>query len=112
VEQIFGRHLGSLEVRPEFFKVFLAHRHDLADKARHEIGRQIREYEANVEAILRSGVRKGDFRKDLDCRLTTLAILGMCNAVASWWGKRADAPVADIAAKFTGMVLGGIEAPR
>jgi TetR/AcrR family transcriptional regulator, cholesterol catabolism regulator len=110
VAQVFQRHLGSLEVRPEFFKVFLAHRHDLGDGARHEIGRQIREYEANVEAILRSGVRKGDFRKDLDCRLTTLAILGMCNAVASWWGKRADGPVSEIARKFTDVMLGGIEA--
>lgn len=112
IAQIFQRHLGSLEVRPEFFKVFLAHRHDLGEAGRHEIGRQIREYEANVEAILRAGVRKGEFRKDLDCRVATLAILGMCNTVASWWGKRSTQPVEEIARQFAQMVLGGITPAR
>ena len=102
------RHLESLELRPEFYKVFLAHRKDLRDEARHEIGRQIREYESNLEAILRSGARRGEFRKDVDCRLVTLGILGMCNTVASWWGKRSQASIPEIADHFAGLVLGGI----
>lgn len=108
IREMIKRHLESLEVRPEFYKVFLAHRHDLPDDTRHEIGRQIREYESNLEAILRSGVRKGDLRKDLDCRLVTLGILGMCNTVASWWGKRSEAEMAQIADQFADMVLGGV----
>lgn len=110
IREMIKRHLESLEVRPEFYKVFLAHRNDLGDEARHEIGRQIREYESNLEAILRSGTRRGDFRKDLDCRLVTLGILGMCNTVASWWGKRSDATIAKIADHFADLVLGGIVA--
>jgi TetR/AcrR family transcriptional regulator, cholesterol catabolism regulator len=108
IREIIKRHLESLEVRPEFFKVFLAHRNDLAKEARHEIGRQIREYEGNLEAILRSGAKRGDFRKDLDSRLVTLGILGMCNTVASWWGKRSEATVGQIADQFADVVLGGI----
>lgn len=112
VRELLQRHLGSLDERPEFFKVFLAHRHDLSEEARHEIGRQIRAYEGNVEAILRAGVRRGEFRADLDCRLAALAMLGMCNAVAAWWGKRSQAPVAQIAAQFAELLLGGMAAAR
>ena len=110
IRAIFHRHLGTLKERPEFFKVFLAHRHDLSDTARHEIGRQIRAYETNVEAVLRGGVRKGEFSKGLDCKLVALGILGMCNAVASWWGKRPAPPIEAVAEQFSAVLLGGIMA--
>lgn len=108
INTIFLKHLGSLDERPEFFKVFLAHRGDVGDEARHQIGQQIREYEKNIEAILRAGVRRGTFHKGLDCHLATLAILGMCNSVASWRGKRANHPVSEIAQEFANIFLHGI----
>jgi hypothetical protein len=39
-------------------------------------------------------------------RLTALAALGMCNAVASWYEKE-NRPAAEVAAEFSGIVLDG-----
>ncbi|MDR5644432.1 TetR/AcrR family transcriptional regulator [Burkholderia cenocepacia] len=108
VTDLVRRHLATLDERPEFFKVFLAHRNDLGEGARHLIGQQIREYESNIVSILRSGVRSGEFRKDLDCELAMLGMLGMCNSVATWRGKRSDASAADIASRFTDLLLRGL----
>jgi AcrR family transcriptional regulator len=108
IREICARHLHTLTDRPEFFKVFLAHRQELGDEARHMLGRQIREYEGNIEAILRQGVRKGELRRDLDCRLATLGLLGMCNAVVTWWKKRVNESPDDIAQEFSRLLVQGM----
>ena len=110
IADLVYRHLKTLEERPGFYKVFLAHRHELGAEARHVLGRQIREYERNVEAILRQGVRRDELRGDRDYRLATLAILGMCNAVVTWWGKRSNASIRTLADEFTRLVVDGLRA--
>lgn len=110
IEELVYRHLQTLDERPDFFRVFLAHRQELSDEPRHELGRQIREYEANVEGILRQGVRRGELRRDCDCRIAALGLMGMCNAVVGWHAKRGQQPVRDIAAELSRMVIGGLKA--
>ncbi len=108
IPDLIYRHLKTLEERPGFYKVFLAHRHELAAETRHVLGRQIREYERNVEAILRQGVKRKELRGDRDYHLASLAILGMCNAVVTWWGKRSDAPIRALADEFAGLAVDGL----
>jgi len=112
IAELVFRHLKTLEERPGFYKVFLSHRHELATEARQALGRQIREYESNVEAILRQGVKRKELRADRDYQLVTLAILGMCNAVATWWGKRSSAPIQLMADEFAGLALEGLRADK
>jgi hypothetical protein len=50
---------------------------------------------------------EGEFRADLDPRMATLAILGMCNAASSWHRKEGT-PIDQIAAEFTQLVLDGV----
>jgi hypothetical protein len=57
-------------------------------------------------------VRSGEFRAGLDCRLATLALLGMCNAAPAWLGKEPDASIEQVAAEFSRLVLDGAAAPR
>lgn len=108
IHELVARHLETIDHRPAFFKVFMSHRHDLRDELRHEIGRQVRAYEKNVEAIIRQGVRKGEFRRDIDPASATLALLGMCNFVAVWWGKRPSPGIPVIASQYAEVFVAGL----
>ncbi len=108
VRDLVSNHLATIEHRPAFFKVFMSHRHELRDEVRHEIGRQVRQYEKNVEAIIRQGARKGEFRADIDSASAALALLGMCNFVAVWWRKRPSAGIPQIARQYADLFVEGL----
>jgi AcrR family transcriptional regulator len=99
-------HLSPLVDRGNYVKVFLKERQHLPSESRHRIGRWSRGLERIFEQVIRDGVESGEFRDDLDVRLTALAALGMCNAVASWYEKE-NRPAAEVAAEFSGIVLDG-----
>jgi TetR/AcrR family transcriptional regulator, cholesterol catabolism regulator len=105
-------HLSPLVDRANFVKVFLNERHHLPAESRRRIGRWSRGLERIFEQVIKEGIESGEFRPNLDARLTTLAILGMCNAPPSWHVKEGR-PVAAIAAEFAALVLDGVgRAPR
>lgn len=112
IKELVLLHLRTLDERPDFFRVFLRHRQDMSPTARQAVGKQIREYERHVEAIFRQGVRSGEFRPDLDTLHATLALLGMCNAVPSWWMVRSSADIQQIASEFAAIVVSGVIAPE
>lgn len=101
-------HLNPLRNRGDYVNVFLNERRHLPTESRRRIGRHSRAIEKIFEDVLRAGVEKGEFRADLDARLATLAILGMANAVATWYDKERGAPVERIAKEFAALVLDGI----
>ena len=107
VSLLIKSHLSPLVDRGNYVKVFLKERQHLPSESRRRIGRWSRGLERIFEQVIREGVEKGEFRADLDVRLTTLAILGMCNAVPSWYN-REGRPAADVAAGFSKVVLDGI----
>jgi TetR/AcrR family transcriptional regulator, cholesterol catabolism regulator len=101
-------HLSTLDERPDFFKVFQENRGELGDKARHKIGRQIRVYERNIEAIFRQGVRDGEFRRDIDTMHATMTLLAACNAVSIWWRVRSSSGIPKIASDISDLFLRGV----
>jgi AcrR family transcriptional regulator len=86
-------HLSPLVDRADFVKVFLNERQHLPRESRRRIGRWSRGLERIFE--------------DLDIRLATLAILGMCNAASSWQRKE-NIDVTDIAEEFARLVTDGM----
>ena len=100
-------HLSPLLDRGDFVKVFLNERQHLPAESRRRIGRWSRGLERIFEEVIKEGIAKGEFRTDLDARMATLAILGMCNAASSWYRKE-NAPVALIDAEFTRLVIDGV----
>jgi AcrR family transcriptional regulator len=80
-------HLSPLVDRPDFVRVFLNERQHLPRESRRRIGRWSRGLERIFEDVIMEGIKKGEFRADLDARLATLAILGMCNAASNWHRK-------------------------
>lgn len=102
-------HIAPLLDRSNFVRVFLTQRQFLPNQSRRRIGKWSRGIEQIFEAVIRQGIRSGDFRPDADPRLTTLAILGMANAVAAWYGKE-NASIERIGGEFVALALRGLAA--
>ena len=100
-------HLSPLVDRSDFVRVFLNERQHLPAESRRRIGKWSRGLERVFEDVLKEGVRRGEFRPDLDTRLAALATLGMANAVASWFRKE-DAAVDRISAEFARLIADGV----
>jgi len=84
----------------------------LPTESRRRIGRLSRAYERLIEDILKAGVQHGEFRRDLECRLAALALLGMLNAVAAWFDKERKKTADKIASHYSALFLNGIGMPR
>ncbi|MGC2520780.1 MAG: TetR family transcriptional regulator [Burkholderiales bacterium] len=108
LRRLIHRHLSPLLDRAVFVRVFQRERRYLPDASRRRVGRLARKYERIVQGVLQAGVASGEFGRDTDCRLTALAILGMCNAATAWYGIEPDAGVDRIAATFTALVTSGV----
>jgi AcrR family transcriptional regulator len=104
-------HITPLLDRGDFVRVFLAQRQFLPKASRRRVGKWSRAIEQVFEAVVREGIRKGEFRANADPRLTTLALLGMANAVAGWYGKE-GASIERIGNEFAALILRGLAADR
>ena len=103
-------HIAPLLDRSHFVRVFLTQRQFLPNPSRRRIGKFSRAIEALFEQVIRQGIRSGEFRADTDPRLSALAILGMCNSVAPWYGKE-NASMERIGGEFVALALHGLVAP-
>jgi TetR/AcrR family transcriptional regulator, cholesterol catabolism regulator len=66
-----------------------------------------REFERRVEAILRAGIKSGEFR-DVEPRLTALAWLGMHNYTYLWLKPDGALSAQAVAKRFADIFIGGI----
>jgi AcrR family transcriptional regulator len=108
---LINSHLSPVLDRGDFVKVFLNERQFLPNASRRRIGRWSRGLERIFEEVIKEGIANGEFRPDVDARLATLAILGMCNAVSSWYRKE-NTDVARIGAEFAKLVIDGLDKPH
>jgi AcrR family transcriptional regulator len=69
-----------------------------------------RRYEEVLDAIVRDGVASGAFA-DVDVRLTTLQVLGMCTHVATWFNPAGRLGIDVVAAAYADRLLDGLR-PR
>ena len=103
-------HIAPNVGRSDFVRVFLTQRQFLPAESRRRIGQWSRTLERTIEDVIRAGISQRAFRKDADPRLATLAILGMCNAVAAWYPKE-NVSIERIGAQFASLVVQGLAEP-
>jgi AcrR family transcriptional regulator len=88
-------------------RVFFEHYRELSEADQETIRAKRDGYQARVEAIVRRGIEAGEFR-DVDPRLTTLAVFGMCNWAYQWY--RPDGPLSAraIAERYFDLLFEGL----
>src|SRR5207302_5772050 len=101
-------HLRPLTDRSDFVRVFLNERQHLPAESRRRVGKLSRGLERVFEDVLKEGVRRGEFRPDLDTRLAVLGILGMANAAANWY-RNEEVAIERIGAEFARLVVDGVK---
>jgi TetR/AcrR family transcriptional regulator, cholesterol catabolism regulator len=102
-------HLDPLEDRPNYVRVFQRQRHELPPARRRTISAVARHYEKLLQTMFERGVAAGAFRADLDCRLATLGLLGMCNAVGDWHDGEPGTTICEIAENFAAILTIGVK---
>src|SRR5215475_2474795 len=105
--RLIKSHLAPLTDRSDFVRVFLNERQHLPSESRRRIGKWSRGLERVFEDVLKEGVRQGEFRADLDTRLAVLGILGMANAVASWY-RSEEAAIDRVSSEFVRLIADGL----
>lgn len=101
-------HLAPLEDRPNYVRVFQRQRHELPPARRRKITAAAGHYEKLLQTMFERGVAAEAFRPDLDCRLATLGLLGMCNAVSDWRDSEPDTTIWEIAENFVSVLISGV----
>lgn len=108
VRQAVRAHLEPLLENRFYVHAFLFQRRELPAAMRRPLDRLARDYEDLWHALLVEGQTVGVIAGDIDRKITVLAVLGMCNAVARWSSVAADAGLDAVAATFTRMIVSGL----
>lgn len=111
LSKLIAAHLAPNEVKRDYVKVFINERRYLPAASRRRIGRVSRRIERSFERVVRAGIADGSMRSDIDPRLATLSVLGMCNAVINWRSSDQATDVREIASAFAKLVADGLAAP-
>lgn len=112
VHGLVEAHLAPLMDRADYVKTFLNERQYLPPASRKKVGKLSRAYEKVIEKVIAEGIASGELRKDIDPRLMTLALLGMCKSVSAWMGKGESYQVPVVAEQYARILLVGIGNPR
>jgi AcrR family transcriptional regulator len=105
VAQLVVQHLAPMRERLDFTLAFLRERRFLPEPARKRIRAIERRYERIIERVISEGSASGEFRADLDARMATLALLGLGNSAALWYGREPGATHERIATSYVDLLL-------
>lgn len=90
-------------------KVFFREMQNLSEERLSQIIPKRDQFRFNIQAILEEGIKKGEFREDLNASIVAFGILGTANWSYQWYnpaGSMSEKEVTDI---FVEMILKGIE---
>jgi AcrR family transcriptional regulator len=105
-----ANHLAPLRRHPDadYVCVFLRHRQELPNGPRQSIAALAHAYQDLVERLFTDGIAAKEFRADLDPKLATLALLGLCNSVITSRGAPRSSTVDAMIEEYTRIVIGGV----
>lgn len=83
----------------------------LGETRRTQVEEVEQEYKHRFQNIIRQGVEEGEFR-NLDPSLATLAIIGMCNWMYTWYSPSGPRTPAEIGEEFTRLLMEPIHRPE
>jgi AcrR family transcriptional regulator len=106
---VIGDILGLMESHRSHVRVFFEHHRELPDAARERVRTKRDEYQRHVEDTIRRGIAAGELR-DVDPRLASFALFGMCNWAYQWFSVDGALPASGVADLYAGILLRGLGA--
>jgi AcrR family transcriptional regulator len=67
-------------------------------------------YESFIRTIIEDGIATGEFRRDADVRLASLAVLSMGNWLYAWYRPEGELRPQEIGERFADLLVKGLEA--
>ncbi|MGH8765389.1 MAG: TetR/AcrR family transcriptional regulator [Burkholderiales bacterium] len=105
VAKLVFQHLAPMAERLDFTLAFLGERRFLPAPARKRIRAIEKRYERIIERVIEHGVAAREFRSDLDPRMATLALLGLGNSAAAWYGREPGATLERITSNYVDLLV-------
>jgi AcrR family transcriptional regulator len=107
-----ANHLAPLRRHPDadYVCVFIRHRRELPNGPRQTIAALAHTYQELVERLFADGIAARQFRADLDPKLATLALLGLCNSVITSRGVPRSSTIDAMIEEYARIVIGGVVA--
>lgn len=91
-------------------RVFFEHHGELTGDRGRDIRLKRDQYRERVEEMIEAGIAAGQFR-DINVRLTSLALFGMCNWAYQWYRPNQQLRSREIAYLFWEIFTSGVHAP-
>lgn len=88
IRDIVKSHIEPAVSIPDIVRTFHMERRYLPEERRLTINAEIESYNRLLEKILEDGVERGELRPDLDCPLSALLLISLCNAAQSWINRK------------------------
>ncbi|AQQ54066.1 TetR/AcrR family transcriptional regulator [Planococcus lenghuensis] len=70
------------------------------------------EFRDNIEQVMAEGIENGEFRKELQPKMITFAILGITNWSYQWFNPQGELSVGELADMYTDFILNGVLAEK
>jgi AcrR family transcriptional regulator len=105
VASIVVQHLAPMVERLDFTLTFLRERRFLPAPARKRIRAIEVRYEQIIEKIIEQGIQSSEFRHELDARMAALALLGLGNSAAAWYGREPGGTLERITSNYVDLLV-------
>ncbi len=104
-------HTAVAADRSPAMTVFYREQPHLTGPFAREIVLRKKAYERYFEQIVEEGIKSGDFRPDLDPKIVTFGLLGMCNWLSQWYKPNGQYSQQQIATMFANLLQNGLTYP-
>lgn len=108
LKQIIIDLVESIEIFRPHVTVFFEERRVLSSDKFSLVTEKRDQYENLVHELIKEGVRKGEFHSDLNTKIATLALFGMCNWTYQWLRPNGSLTAREIAEIFFDIFFNGI----
>jgi AcrR family transcriptional regulator len=92
-----------------YIRVFFEHHRELPPEAKRYVAAQRDSYESLVRSAIAAGQARGTFAVDVDAKLVTLALFGICNWAYQWFDVEGRYTADEIAEKYWRLLMIGLQ---
>lgn len=105
LKNIIDEFVKVFDLYKSHLSVFYQESFFLDDKYEKIIKEKRNEFKFIIINVLNDGIRTGEFRKELDVEITTMAILGMVNWIYKWYDSNGRKTIAEISHIYIDLIL-------